>query len=77
MLDVKEMEEQVVDDPYLANILTVIATDPTAFPHFTVIGTTLCYKGWVFLPMAFPIIPHLLREFATPLGVLGAPTIDC
>ena len=53
MLDVQELEEQVADNLYLANILTVIATNPTAFPHFTVTETTLRYRGWVVLP-AFP-----------------------
>ena len=77
MLDGKEFMEQVADDPYLENILTVIATDPIAFPHFIVTGTTLRYKGRGVLSAASPIIPHLLREFVTPLGVLGAPTSDC
>ena len=69
VLDFGELEEQVVDDPYLANILTTITTNPAAYPHFTKTGTTLPHKGRVVIPAASPLVRHLLREFhCNPVG---------
>ena len=61
VLDFGELEEQVVDDPYLDNILTTISTNPGAYPHFAKIGTTMCHKGRVIIPEASPLVPCLLH----------------
>ena len=69
ILNFQELEEQVATDTYLANIMTDIATDQAAYPHFTKVGTTLPYKGHVILPATSPLIPQLLREFhSSPMG---------
>ena len=63
VLDFKELDDQVTHDPFLANILVVISSDQATYPHFTKVGKTLCYKGWVVLSTTSPLIPHLLQEF--------------
>ena len=63
VMDFKELDDQVAQDPFLAHILAIIALDQAAYPHFTKVGNTLRYKGRVVLPAASPLIPHLLREF--------------
>ena len=63
VLDFKELDDQVAHDPFLANIMTVIASDQATYPHFTKVDNTLRYKGRVVLLAASHLIPHLLREF--------------
>ena len=49
VLDFGELEEQVVDDPYLDNILTTITTNPTTYP--TLLRPGLLYvikEGWSY-----------------------------
>ena len=71
-LDFTELEKQVAADPYLANILALISTDPTTYPHFAKVGTTLRYKGRLVLPTASSLIPQLLWEFHySPTGGHG------
>ena len=60
VLDFEELEEQVADDPYLANIVTAITTNPAAYPHFTKSGSTLRHKGRVVILATSPLVPHLL-----------------
>ena len=72
VLNFQELEKQVAADTYLANIITVIATDQAAYPHFTKVGTNFPYKGRVILSATSPLIPQLLREFhSSPMGGHG------
>ena len=72
VMDFEQLEEQVAANPFLANIIRVITTNPTAYPHFSKTGTTLCYKGRVVLPAASNLIPQLLQEFHySPMGGHG------
>ena len=69
VLDFKELDDQVAHDPFLANILAVIASNQATYPHFTKVSNTLHYKGRVVLLVASRLIPHLLREFnCSPTG---------
>ena len=63
VLDFEELDKQVTEDPFLANIIKVIATNPAAYPHFSKTGATLRYKGRVVLLETSLYIPHLLWEF--------------
>lgn len=59
ILDFGEIEKQVIEDPYLANIINVIAQTPAAYPHFCKTGLTLRGKGRVVLSTTSPLIPYL------------------
>ena len=72
ILDFEELDKQVAEDPFLANIIKVIGTNPAAYPHFNKIEATLCYKGRLVLPATSLCIPHLLWEFhSSPMGGHG------
>ena len=69
VLDFEELDKQVTEDPFLTNIINVIATNPTGYPHLSKIEATLCYKGQVVLPATSLYIPCLLWEFhSSPMG---------
>ena len=72
VLDFEELDKQVTEDPFLANIIKVIATNPAAYPHFSKTVATLRYKGRVVLPVTSLYIPRLLWEFhSSPMGGHG------
>ena len=72
VMDLEQLEEQVAADPFLANIIKVITTNPASYPHFSKIGTTLCYKEQVVMPATSNLISQRLREFHySPMGGHG------